>query len=103
MKTFEVNARQSTIAVRNLGNASPQRVKIDSTMAGGEIDLRGAWGRDAEILLETAMAGGTLRLPENVDVEGLDASFVAPEARELPRPTLRFAIESSLGKFKIER
>jgi hypothetical protein len=102
MERFEIDSRQATIAVRNLGNASPRRVKIDSTMGGGEIDLRGAWRRDADVLLETEMAGGTLRLPADVDIEGLDDLFMLPGNAEIPRPTLRFAVESTVGRFTIQ-
>jgi hypothetical protein len=103
MERFEIDSRQATIAVHNLGNASPRRVKIDCTMGGGEIDLRGAWRRDADVLLETQMAGGTLWLPADVDVEGLDDLFMLSGKAEIPRPTLRFAVESTVGKFTIQR
>jgi hypothetical protein len=103
MQRFEVDSRQSTIAVRNLGNASPAVVKIEASMGGGEIDLRGAWRRDADVLLQSEMAGGTLRLPQGVTIEGLEGVFALSGAEEIQRPTLRFAVESSVGKFNIRR
>lgn len=103
MDRFEVDARQSTISVRNLGNASPREVKIECLMGRAEIDLQGAWRQDAEVLLETEMAGGSLRLPETVNVQGLPGAVAVPESEEVPRPTLRFAVESTLGELAIER
>jgi hypothetical protein len=101
MERFKIDARQATIAVRNLGNASPAGVVIDCTMGSAEVDLRGAWRADADILLETKMVRGSLRLPEDVHVEGLPGWRPVPIG-ELPAPTLRFEVEARAGGLAIE-
>ena len=103
MERFCVDARQAGLKLINLGNASPREIEIDAVMGTVEIDLRGEWRRDAEIDLETKMARGTLRLPRNVEVEGLELTGLAMTDAEIPRPTLRFNIDETMGSLKIER
>jgi hypothetical protein len=102
MERFKIDSRQSVVAVRNLGNASPRDVVIDSTMGRTELDLRGLWRRDADLLLETELAAGSLRLPDGVRIEGLEGLWTSG-TEEVPRPTLRFAVESTVGGLEISR
>jgi hypothetical protein len=102
MERFEIDSRQATITVRKLGNASPRSIELDLIMGGGEFDFSGAWRRDAEISIETQMSGGTLTLPEEVNVQGLENWLTLSRSQETPRPTLRFEVESSVGQLTVE-
>lgn len=102
MERFRINPRQATLAVRNLGNASPRHVVIDAKMTRAVIDLRGAWHRDAEIRLEIRMGSATLQLPQDVRVVGLDEIWIG-EPSEIPRPTLRLTLEGNIGAVDIQR
>jgi hypothetical protein len=93
MESFEIDSRQARIVVRGLGNASPQRVEFDIKMGYADIDLHGAWIRDAEVELESMLAGGLVRVPKNVKVVGLDGE-VSTVSAEVPLPTLTMSAGS---------
>jgi hypothetical protein len=89
-----------------LGNATPRQVEIDTLMGRAEIDLTGAWRRDAEIDLESRMASGFVRVAADVILEGLSSAESIPHAErneELSRPRLRFVQDDPLGGFRLER
>jgi hypothetical protein len=103
MTRIDIDSRQATVRLGSLGNASPREIAIETTMGGGEIDLRGEWVRDADVRLEAKMAGGSIWLPDDVDVLGLEGAVTGLVVEESPRPTLRFDAESEMGRFGVVR
>ena len=88
--------------VGGLGNASPRRLDIGFSMGGGDIDLRGAWVRDAQITVDQSMGGASVRLPEGVEIRGLDrpAGLASPTLEDIPRPVLTFDVSSRYGELE---
>ncbi len=86
-----------------LGNASPRLLDVVCRMGGADIDLRGSWSRDAVIRLDVAMGGMTVRVPDNVLVQGLESSSGAlmAENEEIPRPVLQFSVKEKMGEIEI--
>jgi|GEM_PF-5222064 len=83
---------KGSVKVVGLGNASPRTAFFLQHLGELDLDLRGAWVRDAEIDARAYIAGGTVWLPRNVEIEGLDGrrSGLAPvTGDEIPRPRLR--------------
>jgi hypothetical protein len=65
-------------------------------MGGGELDLGGAWSRDANVSIDLKMGGGRVRVPGNVRVLGIDrggAPRVEPKP-EVALPTLTFQVKA---------
>jgi hypothetical protein len=85
-----------------IGNASPEHLDLDFSMGGMELDLGGAWARDAEITIRHSMGGGVVRLPSDVLVEGVEPPRprLSVADSELPPPTLRFSVSSSMGELE---
>ncbi len=85
-----------------LGNASPRRLDIGFRMGGGDVDLRGAWSRDAQITINQSMGGASVRLPNEVDIRGLDrrGGLQSPGLDEIPRPVLTFDVSSQFGELE---
>jgi hypothetical protein len=92
------------VAARSLGNASPGSLEVNFRMGGIDLDLRGAWRNDADIRIESRMGGGAVRLPRDARIEGLEEFGVEPSGlastAELPLPTLRFTVSSSMGELE---
>jgi hypothetical protein len=88
--------------VVGLGNASPRQLDIDFSMGGGDVDLRGAWVRDAQITIDQSMGGASVRLPEDVEIRGLDrpGGLASPDVEEVPRPVLTFTVSSQFGELE---
>ncbi len=101
---FVLHAEQGGVAVVRLGNASPAVVDIEHRMGGGAIDFSGAWRNDADVTVRSSMGGMSLRVPEDVRVEGVSGEVAAPgPGPEVGHPTLRFSIESKMGETKVVR
>ncbi len=81
-----------------IGNASPERLDVEFRMGGMNLDLTGAWRRDAEISIAHEMGGGAVRLPRDVSIEGVPSHrgklSSDPNA---PVPVLRFRVSSEMG------
>ena len=103
MERMVVDTRQSHVELIGIGDASPRLLSVEATMGNADIDLRGNWQRDAEIDLEVRMAGGSLRLPRGVDIEGLDVAGGFRADDEVERPTLNFVVQQSMGELRIVR
>ncbi len=102
MERLELNGGMGGFATRSLGNASPRSLEVDFRMGGMDLDLRGAWRNDADIRIDASMGGGSVRLPRDAVILGLEGqSLRRPEMKstpELPLPTLRFAVTTSMGE-----
>jgi hypothetical protein len=88
--------------VVGLGNASPRELEIEFSMGGGDVDLRGAWSRDAQITIDQSMGGASVRLPSGVEILGLDrpGGLERPGLDEVPRPVLTFTVSSQFGELE---
>ncbi len=94
MQRFDLTARMGGMSVRSLGNASPAEVRVDVSMGGMDLDLRGAWVRDAAIELKSSMGGLDVILPRDVAIRGVPGQGLpeSPEP-EVRRPTLTFSAD----------
>jgi hypothetical protein len=85
--------------LEGLANASPKKLDLRYSMGGMTANLRGPWRNDSDITIEGSMGGGTVWLPDDVILEGLDRGGVAaPDDPELKPPTLRFTTSSAMGE-----
>ena len=103
MDTLSIRGSKGSLSVAGLGNASPRIARFEQRVGAVDLDLRGAWVRDADIVVEGSVAGGSVWLPSNGAIEGLDArqGFVLDSSRELARPTLSISISERLGRFVV--
>lgn len=106
MDSFAATGHAGSLEVTGLGNASPRRARIDQRLGAIDLDLRGAWLRDAEIEVVGHAAGGSVWLPDNVKVERQDAKgrgIMIPddERAESPRPRLTLRLEPSVGRLVV--
>ncbi len=103
MDTLSIHGYKGSLSVAGLGNASPRSARFEQRVGAVDLDLRGAWVRDADIVVEGRVAGGSVWLPSDVAIEGLDArqGFVLNSPPELSRPTLSISISERLGRFVV--
>jgi len=103
METLRIIGDRGSLSVVGLGNASPRETVLYQQIGAVDLDLRGAWVRDAEVQVSGGAAGGSLWLPDNVTVTGLDdrRAIRAEEDPELPRSTLQLSVTEHLGRFII--
>jgi hypothetical protein len=89
------------LVISRLGNASPRHLEVEHSMGGLVLDLRGQWIQDSEATINLSMGGGELRLPENMNIEGLDDEREGsrPEA-EPGLPTLTITTLSEMGNLE---
>ena len=103
MQSLTIEGNKGGIAIGLLGNASPAEVRIDQFLGAVDLDLRGAWSRDADISVEGRAAGGSLWLPRGVRIEGIEApgELQLDEEGEMARPTLSIELSERLGRFVV--
>jgi len=104
MDRLSLIGNKGSIEVTGLGNASPRTALLEQRFGELDLDLRGAWLRDAEIQIDAEIAGGSLWLPDDVVVEGLEGRFDRPgpvSAGELPTPRLRLAVTGRSGRLVV--
>ncbi len=101
MDRLTLRGDRGSLEVTGLGNASPRRFGLRQHLGAVDLDLRGAWRTDSVLSIRTGLAGGSVWLPRDVRVEGLDDRIVAPGGREeagTARPRLRFSVTSHAGR-----
>ncbi|MCP3978293.1 MAG: hypothetical protein GY716_03035 [bacterium] len=103
IERLTLDMRITNLTLRNLGNASPRRTKVETRLGRVDMDLAGAWRRDADLQFEMRLTGGRVRVPQGVRVEGLELDATLPEDRESSVPTLRFRVEKDVGDLRFER
>ncbi len=103
MDTLSIRGSKGWLSVAGLGNASPRIARFEQRVGAVDLDLRGAWVRDADIVVEGSVAGGSVWLPSDVAIEGLETreGFVLDSSQELARPTLSISISERLGRFVV--
>ena len=103
MDKLRIIGNRGSLSVAGLGNASPRESVLLQHIGAVDLDLRGAWSRDAKVRVIAGAAGGSLWLPDNVNVTGLDErrGIRVEEDRELPQPTLDLSITEHMGRFVV--
>ena len=105
MERLTIRGSMGGFEAGRLGNASPRILDVTCRMGGADIDLRGAWSRDADIRLDVAMGGMAVEVPDEVQVQGLEAfsGALLEENEELPLPVLRFSVKEKMGEIEISQ
>jgi hypothetical protein len=99
MEQMSITTAMGGANLEGLANASPKKLDLRYSMGGMTIDLRGRWLNDSDITIEGSMGGGTVWLPDDVILDGLDRGGIeAPGEPELKPPTLRFTTSSAMGE-----
>ncbi len=111
MEEFVLDGSMGNLEVRDLGAASPGRVKIDHGMGELLVDLQGEWRQDASIDVSFSMGECRLWLPQNAHIDIARASVGMGEKRidyrereDLPEgaPTLTLDLSGSMGELRVE-
>lgn len=96
---LDITIFNATLITETLGNASPERIDLYQSVGKMELDLRGAWRRDAIINIEQEIGNGHIVLPSNVRLEGVGNLGVS-DLKESQLPLLRFTTESLAGAIR---
>lgn len=97
MDSLRIRTSMGGFRAGELGNASPSRLLVDTSMGGAEVDLRGRWRGDAEVEVRTKMGGASVRLPRAVNISG-----VAGHEREgLDAPTVHLRVHAQWGEVEL--
>lgn len=99
-RTDRGRGNRGSLSVVGLGNASPRETRLFQHIGALDLDLRGAWSRDADVRVISGAAGGSLWLPDTVRIEGLDQQrgIRLETDSESLLPTLRLAITERMGR-----
>jgi len=101
IETLATHTSKSGFTGLAFGNASPRSLIIDHNMGGMDLDLRGLWLVDSEISISTSLSAGTVQLPRDVVIEGVQGRELSPdERRELKPATLRFTVSGGMGELQ---
>jgi hypothetical protein len=105
MESLTIRGSMGGFEAGSLGNASPRTLDVTCRMGGADIDLRGPWSRDADIRLDVAMGGMAVEVPEDVQVQGLEAfsGALLEDNAELPLPVLRFSVKEKMGEIEVSQ
>ncbi len=103
METLSLSGSRSSLSVVGLGNANPSETRVLQHIGAVDLDLRGAWRRDASVRVLSGAAGGSLWLPDNARIIGLgDGRSRRVEANpELPLPTIELRVDDHMGRFVV--
>ena len=104
MERLSVKGRMGTMMLRSLGNASPKELHMQHGIGVARVDLSGRWLRDADVNFQVAFGDGELRLPNGVNIEGLDGvplRLLRPADEEIPTPTLRISTHFDMGDIRV--
>jgi hypothetical protein len=101
MKSLSLVGDKGSVKVVGLGNASPETALFQQHLGELDLDLRGPWSRDADIRVKAFLAGGSVWLPGDLPVEGLDGRLfrpTAPTSDEIAGPRLRLSVTEHGGR-----
>ncbi len=111
MNSFVVDGSMGEVELRGLGDASPQRVRVDHGMGAVLVDLSGRWRNDAEVRVEFSMGECKLWLPEgdvNIDLDRASVSMGEKNVKIGDRPnvsgapTLSLNLSGSMGELVVK-
>jgi hypothetical protein len=98
MESLAIRTANGGCLANHLGNASPRRLDVSYRRGGIDMDLGGRWVADAEIHINGDMGGGTVHLPRDVILQGLDLGGIDPPVpSDLSPPTLAFSVSTGMG------
>jgi hypothetical protein len=113
IESLDLAAAIGELRISGLGNASPQRTSIRHRIGDVNIDLRGAWRRDADIGIRCGIGECAVRVPTDVAVEGLSTNIGVGEVvtsglDRLPAPgegvpTLRLELSGKIGEVRVSQ
>jgi len=102
MERLFIDCSMGGIKLSSLGNASPRLLKVDHSMGGLDLDLRGQWVQDANISITSSMGGGKVYLPRDVVIERVGAGRpLLKDDTEVKPPTLKLSVSSRMGELTI--
>jgi len=103
MDELRIIGNRGSLSVVGLGNASPRESVLFQHIGALDIDLRGPWSRDASVRVIGGGAGGSVWLPDQINVTGIDdrRGLVVGDEPELPLPTLDLSLEEHVGRFVV--
>jgi hypothetical protein len=103
MDELRIIGNRGSLSVVGLGNASPSESVFFQHLGAVDVDLRGPWSRDGNVRLIGGGAGGSVWLPDDVNVTGLGdrRGLVVTEDGELPLPTVNLSLEEHVGRFVV--
>lgn len=111
MDSLRIDASMGSTELRQLGNGSPEVVRIDHGMGDLLVDLEGPWRRDASIDVDFSMGQCRLWLPDDVRLDLEQARVKLGERsidlaeREVSEdaPLLTLRLTGSMGELSIEQ
>jgi hypothetical protein len=101
MSSLTLVGDQGSIQAVGLGNASPETSLFQQNLGELDLDLRGSWARDADIDVQAYLAIGTVWLPDDLPVDGLEGRLFRsspPTADEVADPRLRLSLTEHWGR-----
>jgi hypothetical protein len=103
MESLHIEGSMGGFEATRLGNASPRRLDVHCRMGGADLDLAGRWVRDCDLNLSVNMGGMSVRVPEGVDVSGLEGrdTGLRTGVREVPLPVLNFTLREKMGEVEV--
>jgi hypothetical protein len=111
MESFDLAGGIGELRVSLLGNASPERVKVSHRIGEVNIDLRGAWVRDADAAVRCGIGECAVRVPEDIGVEVISANVTlgetsgavlnSLESQQQGKPTLRLDLSGRIGEVRV--
>jgi len=90
---------------KKLGNASPSRLEVISSMGGGEVDLGGNWLNDCDVHLSVRLGGMSVVVPRGIKLirSGEDSESLEMKDSEVHLPVLRLRSEVKYGHLEVVR
>jgi hypothetical protein len=104
VERLSLKARMGSMMLSSLGNASPKELHVQHGIGPALVDLSGMWLADADVDFQVTMGNVELRLPHNVNIEGLNRGapwLLDTTDEEIPPPTLRISTHSYMGDIRV--
>ncbi len=101
LQSLTILGKKGSLDLSGLGHASPRQVTLSQDLGVLDLDLRGAWVRDASIELDAGFSGGTIWLPEGVQVTGVPFRPGLIQQTEMSGPTISVEMSSMLGRLVV--
>ena len=101
LERLTILGKKGSLDLSGLGHASPREVTLSQDLGVLDLDLRGAWVRDAHIELDAGFSGGTIWLPQGVRVSGVPSRPGLVQQGELEGPAISVEMSSMLGRLVV--
>jgi len=105
MSSLRIKCAMGGGSFENLGNASPRKLVITTSMGGGEVDLSGNWLNDCDAEISAKMGGMAVIIPGHLNVvrDGEASEAMAPSNQEVPEPVIRLHTKVKWGELEVIR